>query len=129
MRMLMLALTVFGTAAADGANQVGRKTMPAAFHGNWVLETRDCVVGASNNGAMRIEPRKVTLFEKLGKVSRVTVENPNTVYVYSRIIHNNTAYNSVETSENLEKMSLSPDGQRLTTGEDEVMLVYKRCAK
>ncbi|MFM2409301.1 MAG: hypothetical protein RL481_129 [Pseudomonadota bacterium] len=122
-----LLLLIGGSAIA--AKPVMRGSIPVAFQGDWALEGRDCALGISEKGKLRIAARKMTLFEMVGKVVRVTIVDPQTVWVKSRITHNNTAYGSVEIFDNLEMMSLSPDRQTLTTGEGEVMLVYKRCMK
>ena len=129
MRLILPFLFLLVAADSYAASPVKRKAIPAAFHGDWALETRECAVGPADSGNLRMTARKVILFEMIGKVMHVTVVDPQTIWVKSRITHGNAAYNSVEVFDNLEMMSLSPDGQKLTTGEDEVMLVYKRCAK
>jgi hypothetical protein len=129
MRLILSLLVLMAAAGSDAASPVKRKTIPSAFHGDWVLETRECAVGPTDSGNMRISARKLSLFEMVGKVMHVTVVDPQNMWVKSRITHGNTAYNSVEVFDNLEMMSLSPDGQKLTTGEGEVMQVYKRCLK
>ncbi len=129
MRFLLSFLILIAATTAGVASPLKRKTMPVAFHGDWVLETRECGVGPSDSGNMRIAARKVNLFESVGKVTRVTVIDPHTIWVESRVTHSNNAYNSVDTFNNVEIMSLSTDKQLLTTGDHSFNSVYKRCAK
>jgi hypothetical protein len=129
MKMAAALLALSLPVAAIAAKPVVRTSIPKSFQGNWALETRDCAIGPSDSGNMRITAKKVTQFEMVGKVMRVTIVDRRTVWLKSRITHNNSAYDSVEVFDNLEMMSLSPDGQKLTTGEGEVMSVYKRCQK
>jgi hypothetical protein len=127
MRMILLSLVVLASTVSHATDPVKRKTIPFAFHGDWALEGRNCGLGPSDSGNMRITARKVTQFEMVGKVTGVKVFDPGTVWVESRITHNNTAYNAVDTFNNIEIMTLSSDKQQLTTGEHSDISVYKRC--
>jgi hypothetical protein len=128
MRIILLSL-VFVSTVSFATDAAQRKKIPAAFNGDWVLEGSNCAVGPSDSGNMRITARKVIQFEILGKVTGVKVFDPQTVWVTSRITHNNTAYNGVDTFNNTEIMTLSSDKQQLTIGEQSDISVYKRCIK
>ncbi len=128
-RLMLLSAVLLGAFAVHAANPKTRKTMPDAYHGHWVLVTQDCGSGPAQPGNLQIAARRIVQFEMVGKISQVTIIDPLTVMVKSRVTHNNRAYDSVDRFENFEKLSLSPDQEKLTTGEDDVMAVYKRCVK
>jgi hypothetical protein len=128
-RLMFLSFVLLGAAVAYAESAKPGKTMPISYHGNWVLETQDCGSGPAQRGNMRITGRRIVQFEMVGKVTQVTIIDPQTILVKSRVTHNNSAYDAVDRFDNFEIMSVSPDKQKLTTGEDDVMSVYRRCAK
>lgn len=126
MRLILLPMILITATAADAAKTVVRKSMPAAFQGDWALKTRECDPGPSDSGNMRIAPRKLIQFESVGKVMRVEVLDPQTVRVESRITHithNGGTFGSSEI------MNISVDKNTLVVRPYGDPDIYKRCAK
>jgi hypothetical protein len=123
MRFAMLSLAILASAAAGAAKPVKSNRVPAGFQGDWALEASNCAPGPVDSGNMRITARTIINFESKGKVERVTILDPHTIRVESRVTHSNATLGS------LEMMSLSFDKKQLTIGEHSDLSVYTRCAK
>jgi hypothetical protein len=123
MRLILLPLILIVATTADAAKAVTRTSMPAAFQGDWALKTRECELGPSDSGNMRITARKLIQFESVGKVLRVVVLDPQTVRVESRITHGGGTYGSTET------MNISEDKNTLIVRPNGDPDIYKRCPK
>jgi hypothetical protein len=123
MRLTLLSLALLSAGTSIAAKPVKRVSIPAAFQGDWALDTRECAVGPSDSGNMRISARKIWQFESLAIIARVEILDAQTLRVESRVTHNGGTFGSVE------MMSLSADRQRLTIGEMSDLSVYKRCGK
>jgi hypothetical protein len=122
-RLAMLSLALLATAAAGAAKPVKSTRVPVAFQGDWALDSRNCAPGPVDSGNMRITARTIINFESKGKVERVTILDPQTIRVESRVTYTDTSFG------NIEMMSLSTDKKRLTIGEHSDISVYTRCAK
>jgi hypothetical protein len=125
----MLSCVLLTATVSHAATPVKRSAIPKAFHGDWSVEAGNCASGPSVIGNVRITARTILKFEMVGTIKRVTIVDPQTIYVRSRVIHDNKAYNAVHNFINYEPLLLSADKQQLTIGEGEVMVVYTRCGK
>ena len=123
MRFALLPLALLAAGTSIAAKPVKRASIPAAFQGDWARDTRDCAVGPSDSGNIRISARKIWQFESVASIVRVEIIDPQRVRIESRIAHNGGTFGS------LNMMLLSNDRQLLTVGERNDMLVYKRCGK
>jgi hypothetical protein len=123
MRLTLCSLAVLVAGMAAAAQPQKRASMPLAFQGDWALENRDCAMGPSDSGNMRISARQISLFESVGNIVRVDTLDPRTLRVESRVAHGDG------TSGSIEMMSLSSDKHQLAVGEHSDISVYKRCKK
>lgn len=99
--------TPYAPAAAEKAGLI-----PAAFHGEWNRELEHCGTGL-NDSALRIEPRSMHFYESRGDVTRITRTGDRTVAIEASF------QGEGETWSETVQLTLSPDGEQLTTGTDQ----------
>jgi hypothetical protein len=106
------------TSTAQAQN---RRTIPAAFQGDWSVTAALCAPGPADNGNVRIGRVVIMSFETRMDVRRVRVIAAESVEVSVRAQHGSATYNQTN------RLTLLDGGSRLAIGDGGDRDILVRC--